>query len=527
LTLKVFSTTEALIINYNKLIKNVMRKNTNFYLRTAAMLSMAVVMCCSAALLSSCKEDDENIDEPKVTPSLAVSATTLPVAAIGGDVTFTVTTNVAWTASTTADFVTLSPTSGATTTVVTATVSENTGEESRTATITVSGEGVDAKTVTVAQGGASAPPPPTFEVSPETITVPSTWGIYPVTVTTEDDITWTAIGAPASVAFPLVWDVLEDYSDAPGPGFYTHTGSGTFRVYAAANPGTTLRSGTVTVTSEDGLFSKVITFTQNPVMRASISPLELRDAPKAGATAPVLVLSSIPWTATASGTGVSVSPTSGNGGANESFTVTIANNSGSTERTGSITVTAGDFTFTIPVSQRGTADPTMEYVQYNGLKWAKYNQGFKGAIPSKITYGGVFPASQINDNLCPAGWRLPALSDWITINTPLRSAENSVNGFYMNGNGNNPTLSTHPFIPFINYAPGESTYQDTGAGNDGGVVLVQTLYATSNAITDVQNAVRINPWDEGGAVKFWIGPGYSDAVSIGETYGFHVRCVQD
>jgi hypothetical protein len=518
-----------------------MKKNANFYLRTAAMLGMAVVMCCSAALLNSCKEDDENTDDPKVTPSLAVSATTLPVAATGGTATFTVTTNVAWTVATTADFVDLSPTSGATTTVVTATVDENTSTEPRTATITVSGEGVAAQTVTVAQGGASAPPLPTFEVSPTTLEVlpiPAS-GFVTITVTTEEDITWTAVGTAKNMNegqtmgfFGYVWEIIDGVvQPAPGDGAsYTSTGSGTFSVYTGRNEGMVPRSGTVTVASTDGMFSEVITLTQNPFPKISVSPLELHDAPKAGTTAPVLVLSSTSWTA--SGTGVSVSPTSGTGGTNESFTVTIAPNSGSTELTGSITVTAGEFTFTIPVSQRGVEPAEMEYIELNGLKWAKYNQGFAGVIPSKVTYGGVFQENKIAENLCPTGWRLPALSEWVTGNLPVRSVESSVNGFYMDGKENSPTLATYPFIPFVNYEPGVSTitYQTTGfSGTPNGDIKVQTMYATSNAIANLQEAIRINPWDDGGEHaphQFWFGQNWGDGVPMGNAYGYHVRCVK-
>jgi hypothetical protein len=513
----------------NKLIQNFMKKNANFYLRTAAMLSMAVVMFFGAALFTGCEDKDE---EPQVTPSLVVSPKTIPGVAAGGDYTIQVVANVAWTASVTAgsDFITLVSASGTGDGSFTVALAEFNNGESRTGTITVTGEGLT-ETVTVNQSGSlwSLVVDPTeftdLAASPATI----------LTVTVTANVPWTAVGQDPGDGtnghFPLVWNIEE--IDPPGAGSYSSTGSGTFSVYIPANPGLESRSGTVTVTGTgDGAgLSQVITFIQlamSPPVSASVSPLELHDAPKAGATAPVLLVFSAPWTAEASGTGVSVSPTSGTGGTNETLTVTIDENSSTELRTGSIAVSAGDLTFTIPVSQRGVEPEEMEYIEFNNLKWAKYNQGFAGKIPSTVTYGGVFPVSQINDDLCPDGWRLPAKDEWVTNNASVRSAENSVNGFYMDGNGNDPTFSTHLFIPFINYRPDESTYQDTGSGKDGKVVIVHTQYATSNAITNLQEAIRINPWDNGvDPQKFWFGQSWGDGVPMGETYGYHVRCVQD
>ena len=77
---------------------------------------------------------------------LTLSVIELTAEQAGGNLSFTVTSNVAWTATADADWVTLAPASGQASeeaTTVTVTVEENGLTEERTAVITVSGEGVE------------------------------------------------------------------------------------------------------------------------------------------------------------------------------------------------------------------------------------------------------------------------------------------------------------------------------------------------------------------------------------------------
>jgi hypothetical protein len=504
-----------------------MRKNATKFLKHTAMLGTAVVMCFGAALVSSCEDKDENTgEETKETPSLNVSPTTLPVLAAGGAATFTVTANVAWTAASSDEaIVTVSPPSGTSTAVVTATVTANSATVTRTATITVSGEGVASKTVTVTQAAGEAQFVPPFTLAPTTVTALPTSAVHTITVTAEDNVTWVATSPDASGYFPYVWDVLPDYSNAPGPGSYTGTGSGTFSVYTAGNSSLVARSGTITVSS--GTYSLPVTFTQQPQPRMEISQTSLDDAPAAGTSFQFKVISSIPWTATASGN-VTVNPTSSNGGAEEFFTATIAANSTDGERTGSITVAGGDFSFTIPVTQRGTDPADMDYITIGNLKWAKYNQGYAGVIPSKVILGGAF-AVDATPNACPTGWRLPSKDEWKAAagtapesglyhtKGSLRQEVTGVTGFYLNTNDGlaTPTdtegdLNTHLFVPFINWVEGVSTG-----------TKVRTAYATSDA-----EDLVVDPYDAGLSPRYiWFGGDGSN--STGNSLGQRVRCVQD
>jgi len=65
-----------------------------------------------------------------------------------------ITSNVAWTASSDQPWLTLSATNGTGIAVITASATNNNGTTNRTATITITGEGVLAKTITVTQNGA-------------------------------------------------------------------------------------------------------------------------------------------------------------------------------------------------------------------------------------------------------------------------------------------------------------------------------------------------------------------------------------
>lgn len=88
-------------------------------------------------------------------PEIEVSVSELKSETAGGEFTFTVTSNVAWTAAEDAEWITLAPTSGQaseTAVTVTVTITEISQIEDRTAVITVSGEGVEQK-INVTQVG--------------------------------------------------------------------------------------------------------------------------------------------------------------------------------------------------------------------------------------------------------------------------------------------------------------------------------------------------------------------------------------
>jgi YD repeat-containing protein len=84
-------------------------------------------------------------------PPLSVSLSSVPFTASGGQQTFNITSNVGWTVSSSASWLTVSPASGSNNGTVTLTAFANNGSSARTATVTVSGTDVSDRTVSVTQ----------------------------------------------------------------------------------------------------------------------------------------------------------------------------------------------------------------------------------------------------------------------------------------------------------------------------------------------------------------------------------------
>lgn len=94
---------------------------------------------------------------PTICPSsapyvlLSVSPSSLSYRATGGSEEITVASNIEWTVTSSADWLTITPTSGSGDGTITVEAAINTSEGERTATITVSGEGATPKTINVTQ----------------------------------------------------------------------------------------------------------------------------------------------------------------------------------------------------------------------------------------------------------------------------------------------------------------------------------------------------------------------------------------
>jgi hypothetical protein len=98
---------------------------------------------------------------PTPTPTLSVSSTSLGFSAAGEEKTFTITSNTAWTVGSNGAWLTVSPASGSDNGTVTVTAAANTATTARTGIVTVSGTGVEPKTINVTQAAAGENPPPT------------------------------------------------------------------------------------------------------------------------------------------------------------------------------------------------------------------------------------------------------------------------------------------------------------------------------------------------------------------------------
>jgi uncharacterized protein (TIGR02145 family) len=316
-----------------------MKKNVSPQLmKTAVMLSTAVVMFFSAAVFNSCKEDEE---EPLEKPALTVSPATLDKApAAGQTYTITVTANQAWTVKTSESFITVLPDKGNGNGSFVITVAENSATVTRSADVTVAGGGIT-HTIAVTQeaAGEDNPDAPTLTVSPGSLTgKPATADTYPITVT-------------ANVAWVVAITAGNEFIT---PSTHSGTNSGSFSVALSANTGTE-RAGTVTVTG--GGITRTIAVTQadaNAAPTLEISPSEVT-APAAGTTQPIAVTSNVAWTASVTeGNFITLLNESGSG--NDSFDITVAENSTTATRTGTVTVTSGDLARTIAVTQAAAGE---------------------------------------------------------------------------------------------------------------------------------------------------------------------------
>ncbi|MFY9310991.1 MAG: BACON domain-containing carbohydrate-binding protein [Bacteroidia bacterium] len=289
----------------------------------------------------------------------SISPTNLSFTSAGGTGTVTVTTTGScnWTATTSDSWITITSGSGTGNGTVTYTVAANSGTAQRTGTITIGGQ-----THTVAQSGNTSC---TYTVSPLSQTFTSAAGNGTVTVTTTGSCNWAATSNDS-------WITIT----SGGSG----TGNGTVTYSISSNTTTSQRVGTITIAGQ------VYTVTQNGTIPCSytISPTNLSFASSGGnGTITVTASGGCNWTATTTDSWITI--TSGSSGSgNGTVTYTVAANSGTAQRTGSITIGGQTHTvaqsgvtsctFTIsPLNQTFTSaagNGTVTVTAANGCNWA-------------------------------------------------------------------------------------------------------------------------------------------------------------
>src|SRR5919197_950854 len=202
------------------------------------------------------------------------------------------------------------------------TVAANSGA-ARTGTLTVAGQ-----TVTVTQQGQTC----SYSLSPASNAAPASGVAQSVSVTTTAGCNWTA-------ASNVPWITITAGASGSGSAFVNYT--------VAANSGSSARTGTLTVAGQ------TVTVTQAAPCSYNVAPLT-PSAPAAGGAQSVAVTTAAgcTWTATSTDTWIAItSGTSGSGNGMVSYTV--AANSGTSSRTGMLSV-AGQ---TVTVTQPGSAPP--------------------------------------------------------------------------------------------------------------------------------------------------------------------------
>ena len=285
------------------------------------------------------------------TAALTLSASTGSVAASAGSTSVGVTANVSWTAvSNATSWCTVTPASGSNNGTLNVAYTANTTSTSRSAIITVAGGGLT-QSYTLTQSGNT----PTLTLSAATGSAAAAAGSATVGVTA--NISWTAVSNATS------WCTVTPANGA---------NNGTINVVYTANTTTTSRSATITVSGSGLTRTYVLTQTGNtPTLTLSAATGNV--APTAGTTS-VGVTANLSWTAASNASSrCTVTPASGSN--NGSFTISYTNNTTSTIRIATITVTGSGLTRTYVLTQSGSSSGTTLSGHYFENGWDGWVDG--------------------------------------------------------------------------------------------------------------------------------------------------------
>jgi len=261
------------------------------------------------------------VNQAGAAASFSTTSATAATAGDTGTFTLTVTPAAAWTASSSATWLTVSPTSGSTGGTLTWTATANTTFNSRSAAITVG-----SATFTVTQAGESA----TFSAAGASAKASGDTGTFTLTLTPAG--AWTASSS-------ATWLTVSPASGSAG---------GTLTWTAAANSSFTARSATITVGSA------VFQVTQAGAT-ATLSGVNGTVAAAAGSSTFSLTLTgSVAWTATTTASWLTVSPTSGT--ASATITYTYAANTATPARQARIDI-AGKSFYVVQLGSGGAYTP--------------------------------------------------------------------------------------------------------------------------------------------------------------------------
>ena len=258
------------------------------------------------------------VNQAATTCSFTINPTNQSIGAAGGAgtrVSVSTTSGCAWSASSTATWITV--TSGASGTGpgnVNFSVAANTGAV-RNGTLTIAGQ-----TFTVTQAANC-----TYSITPTSQSVAAgAGGGTPIAVSTGTGCSWTA-------ASNVSWITIASGSTGSG------NGSATFTV--AANPGA-VRTGTLTVAGQ------TFTVTQAATCSYTISPSSKSFSDKGGdGTSSVTAPSSCSWTAVSNAPWITVTSDASDSG-NGKVTFKVAENRDNFERIGTLTIAGNTFTVT-------------------------------------------------------------------------------------------------------------------------------------------------------------------------------------
>jgi hypothetical protein len=364
-----------------------------------------------------------------------LSPASVSVGSVGGAGNFSITANngCAWTATSSAAWLTMtSGTSGSGNGAIAYSVAANTTTAPRSATITLGG-----RTFTVTQAGLAC----TFTLSSTSLSVPSNASNGSIQVTSVAGCSWTAAsGAP--------WITVT----SGGSG----SGSGSVSLSFAANPAGGPRTGTLTIAGQ------TVTVTQQGApCTTTISPSSV-SAPDSLTNGQVNVTSptGCAWTAVSNTSWVAIT-SGGNGTGSGVVGYSIAANTGTAARSGSITIAGQTFN----VSQAGRSCAAV----------------FNPSSASIGTVGGGYTVDVTIGSGC--SWSATASQSWVTLTSGASGTGSGTIGFTVGANSSvsvrNATISIGSSLFQISQA-GTCSYTisplsvTAGAGTTASTVFVFT-----------------------------------------------------
>lgn len=304
--------------------------------------------------------------------NLSVSPATMSFTSAGGTQSVAVSSNTNWTITGKPDWISLSAVSGSNNGSVTVTAAPNGTASVRNAILTFSAPGVTNRNVSITQQSAST----ALGVSPASLSFPSAGGTIPVSVTS--NTTWTASES-------LSWLSL---STSGG------TNSGTVNVTCTVNTDTAARSGVITFSGIGALTQTVAVTQQGASLFMSVAPASLTFTALSGSQN-LSITSNTSWTLSESLDWLSLSATSGSN--NGAIVVTCGTNTGTSVRSGTITLSGtGVASQTVAVSQSGNSLT---------LTLSTNNMNFVA--------GGGSNTFAITSN---TSWNVSPSANWITVN---------------------------------------------------------------------------------------------------------------
>ena len=346
---------------------------------------------------------------------LTLNQTTRSIPATGGSGTFTVSSNTTWNWSDNAAWLTSNESTSQTgNQTFTYSVAPNTSTQSRTATITITA-GTLTRTHTVTQSGAGG----SLAVSPTSRSIPATGGNGTFTVSSNTTWNWSDNAA---------WLTSNEST--------SQNGNQTFTYSVAPNTSTASRTATITITA--GNLNRTHTVTQAGVGGSLVLSPATRSIPATGGNGTFTVSSNTTWNWSDNAIWLTSNENTTQNG-NQTFSYSVAPNTSTSSRTGTITLTAGTITRTHTVSQEGTTSITGPVVQPSFIPIVELAPGSYGP---DLTRNGV----NYQENHYPGG----VIFNSNTLNnynvhtsgnpTPLRSFD-AIEPLTSHGDGGSDTIS--------------------------------------------------------------------------------------